>query len=98
MTLWNAIDVIQSQFYNLKLVLNADKTKHMLFSSSKKMHWYIITYKTILGLLPSYLCCLIQWKSVGKYSLHSQNGHTLSVPFVRTELGKKAFMYAAPSN
>ncbi len=67
-------------------------------SIRRKMHWYAIIYKAILGMLPSYLCCLIQQKIVEKYFLCSQNCYTLSVPFVRSELGKKAFMYAAPSD
>ncbi len=62
------------------------------------MHWYLIIYKAILGMLPSYLCCLIKQKIVEKYFLRSQNCYTLSVPFVRSELGKKAFMYAAPTD
>ncbi len=64
----------------------------------RKMHWYLIIYKAILGMLPSYLCCLIKQKAVEKYFLLSQNYYTLSVPFVRSELGKKAFMFAAPSD
>ncbi len=64
----------------------------------RKMHWYLIIYKAILGMLPSYLCCLIKQKIVEKYFLRSQNCYTLSVPFVRSELGKKAFMYAAPTD
>ncbi len=43
-------------------------------------------------MLPLYLCCLIQQKIVEKYFLYSQNCYTLAVPFVRSELGKKAFM------
>ncbi len=35
--LQSAFDVIQSRIYNLKLVLNVDKTKNMLFSGKKKM-------------------------------------------------------------
>ncbi len=60
------------------------------------MHWYLIIYKAILGMLPSYLCCLN-----GKMLRNVSFVHKiviLSVPFVRTELGKKAFMYAAPSD
>ncbi len=49
-------------------------------------------------MFPSYFCCLIKLKVVEKYFLRSQNYYTLSVPFVRSELGKKAFMYAAPSD
>ncbi len=64
----------------------------------RKMHWYLIIYKAILGMLPSYLCCLIKQKAVEKYFLRSQIYYTLSVPFVRSELGKKAFIYAAPSD
>ncbi len=36
-----------------------------------KVHWYLIIYKAILGMLPSYLCCLIKQKAVEKYFLHS---------------------------
>jgi len=60
------------------------------------MHWYLIIYKAILGLLASYLCCFMQQKIIKNYSLRSQNFYTLSVTFVQTELGKKSFMYAAP--
>ncbi len=34
--LQSAFNVIQSRLYSLKLVLNADKTKYVLFSSKKK--------------------------------------------------------------
>lgn len=36
-------------------------------------------------------------KHVSSYSLQSQNFSLLSVPVVRTELGKKTFQFAAPS-
>ncbi len=62
------------------------------------MHWYFIIYKAIMGMLPSYLCCLIKQKAVEKYFILSQNCYTLSVAFVRSELGKKAFKYATPSD
>ncbi len=42
----------------------------------RKMHWYLIIYKAILGMLPSYLCCLIKQKAVEKYFLRSQNYYT----------------------
>ncbi len=54
------------------------------------MHWYLISYKAILGISPSYLCCLIKQKIV-----FAHNFFLYSVPFVRSELAKKAFMYAA---
>ncbi len=38
----------------------------------RKMHWYLIIYKAILGMLPSYICCLIRQKIVEKYFLRSQ--------------------------
>ncbi len=68
------------------------------FLTRRKMPWYLIIYKAILGMLPSYLCCLIKQKAVEKYFLRSQNCYTLFVPLVRSELGKKAFMFAAPSD
>ncbi len=61
----------------------------------RKMHWYLLIYKAILGFLPSYLCCLIQQKVVVNYSLRSQSFYNLHVPSARTNLGKTAF---APSD
>lgn len=58
---------------------------------------YIYIYKAILGVLPSYLCSLLMKKSVGNYSLRSQDVVLFSVPHVSTVLGKKAFVYSAPS-
>src|SRR4029434_10933099 len=60
-------------------------------------HWYSFIYKAILGLLPYNLCFLIKQKSAGKYSLRSEDCFMLTVPNARTEIGKRAFMYSAPS-
>lgn len=89
----------------LRFILNCKSSVHHCtlyksvggpsLSSRRKIHWYLMVYKAILGMLPSYLCRLIQHKSVTKYSLRSQNCYMLSVPFARTELGKKSFAYAA---
>ncbi len=64
----------------------------------RQMHWYLLIYKAILGFLPSYLCCLIHQKVVVNYSLRSQSFYNLYVPSARTNLGKTAFKYAAPSD
>lgn len=40
---------------------------------------------------------MIQQKAVGNYSLRSQSYYYLHVPPARTNLGKTAFKYAAPS-
>lgn len=66
-------------------------------SNRRSGHWHIFIYKAMLGLLPSYICSLITWRSVGSYSLRSNDHLLLSVPFARTELGKRAFVYSAPS-
>lgn len=60
-------------------------------------HWYTFIYKAILGLLPFYLCIFIVQKC-GGYSLRSLDFILLTVPNVRTEFGKRAFMYSAPSS
>ena len=60
-------------------------------------HWYSFIYKAILGLLPYYLCVLIKQKSAGNYSLRSQDCFMLTVPNARTEIGRRAFVYSAPS-
>ncbi len=45
--LQSAFDVIQSRIYNLKLVLNVDKTKYMLFSGSKKFDKNVFSLQTL---------------------------------------------------
>ncbi len=64
----------------------------------RKMHWHLLIYKAILGHLPNYLCCFIQRTLFGNHSLRSQSNYNLCVSFVRTELGKTAFKYAAASD
>ena len=61
-------------------------------------HWYTLIYKAILGLLPNYLCVCINQRSVGQYSLRSLDFFMLTVPNARTEMGKRAFGYSAPSS
>ena len=59
-------------------------------------HWHILIYKAIIGALPPYLRMYIHRKCTGSYRLRSENFFLLTVPKVRTELGKRAFSYAAP--
>lgn len=66
-------------------------------SNRRSGHWHTFIYKAMLGLLPSYICSLITWRSVSSYSLRSNDHLLLIVPFARTELGKRAFVYSAPS-
>jgi len=66
-----------------------------LLNIRRKMHWYLLIYKAILGYLPPYLCCLSKQKLPGNYSLHSVSIHNLCVPFARIELGKTSLKYAA---
>lgn len=58
-------------------------------------HWYVFIYKTILGLIPSYLSCFLT-KTQGSHNLRSMDVLQFVVPKVRTELGKKAFRFSAP--
>ena len=60
-------------------------------------HWYTFIYKAILGLLPFYFGHFLVQKC-GGYSLRSLDFILLTVPNVRTEFGKRAFMYSAPSS
>ncbi len=64
----------------------------------RKMHWNLLIYKAILGNLPNYLCYFIQRTLFGNHSLRSQSNYNLCVSFVRTELGKTSFKYAAASD
>ena len=59
-------------------------------------HWLTFIYKSILGLLPTYLYLHI-CRNVSRYGLHSQDITQMQVPRVKTELGKRAFKFSAPS-
>ena len=63
-------------------------------STRRLSHYCTFIYKAILGVLPSYVCSLIMRKSAGPHFLRSQDLVLLSVPNVRTEQGKKAFVYS----
>ena len=58
---------------------------------------YTFIYKAILGLLLFYFAIFIAQKC-GGYSLRSLDFILLTVPNVRTEFGKRAYMYSAPSS
>lgn len=64
--------------------------------SRRNSHLYSFIFKAILGLLPSYICSLLVMKHAGRYSLRPHGYLLLSVPFARTELGKRAFVHLAP--
>ena len=64
-------------------------------SMRRTTHWYLFIYKSIIGLLPSYLSTYLTRKQ-SDHSLRSLDYITFAIPSVRTELGKKAFCYAAP--
>lgn len=58
--------------------------------------WLTFVYKSLIGLVPSYLS-LYMCKKQNQHALRSQDVLQLVVPRVRTELGKKGFKHAAPS-
>ena len=61
----------------------------------RRIHWLCFIYKTLIGLVPDYLCAYLL-RNQGQYSLRSQDVLQLTVPRARTELGKKAFKQVAP--
>ncbi len=73
------------------------KVGWLSLSARRLLHWYTFIYKAIIGLLPSYLCTYLTFTSNPSYRLHSLDFLTASVPRTRTEFGKRAFMFSAPS-
>ena len=65
-------------------------------SARRLSHWLGFIYKSLLGLVPSYICTyMCQRESL--YGLRSQDFIQMLVPTVRTKLGKTAIKYAAPT-
>ena len=73
------------------------KVGWLSLSARRLLHWCTFIYKDITGLLPSYLCTYLTFKSDSSYSLRSLDFLSTSVPRTCTEFGKRAFMYSAPS-
>lgn len=67
------------------------------FFIQRWMHWHLFIYKTVLGLLPPYWNTYILPRPAGTYHLRSPDLFLLTVPKARTDFGKKAFNFAAPS-
>ena len=65
-------------------------------SVRRHSHLLLFIYKSVLGLLPSYLTTYLI-RSSDRRGLRSQDFIKMFVPRVRTELGKTAFKYASPS-
>lgn len=65
-------------------------------STRRELHCLTFIYKALLGELPSYLSLLISRNSIN-YQTRSQSYIRLFVPRVRTEQGKTAFSFYAPS-
>ena len=63
----------------------------------KRLKLYILPYKAILGLLSSYLLSYTNQSNARTYNLRSQDLPLLSVPKVRTELGRTVLRFDAPS-
>ena len=58
-------------------------------------HWYLFIFKALSGLLPPYICSMLNLDP-SPYQTHSSDILTLKVPFAHTELGKAAFSISAP--
>ena len=65
-------------------------------SIRRHLRWLTLVFKALIGLVPSYLGVFMCKKS-SEHALRSQDVFQLVVPFARTDRGKKAFKYAAPS-
>ena len=94
-----------STLLSLIVVCNAHRFCHI----SRLLHWLpvrariqfkilLITFKTIDGPAPKYLCDLLTFKS-SSYNLRSSGIILLSMPAVRSKitLSDRAFMVAAPT-
>ena len=61
-----------------------------------KTHWFMLIYKTLLGLTPLYLRYVLQ-PSSSTYNTCSVSHILLKIPKAHTSLGRSAFQFAAAS-
>ncbi len=62
--------------------------------STSQFHWRFLLVRDVRGFQVNPLCR----HDITRSDRQIGNYYTLSIPFVRSELGKKAFIYAAPSD
>lgn len=101
-----AKSVLRSLDSALRFVTKAEYFTHhcSLYSLSgwpplsihRQYHWLIFIYKAVLGLLPSYLS-VFYFVENNRYNLRSNNSILFSTPAVKSEFGKIAFRYNAPT-
>ncbi len=65
-------------------------------SIRRQHHWLIFIYKAVIGLLPSYLS-VFSFVENNRYNLRPKNSIRFTIPAVKSEFGKIAFRYNAPS-
>ncbi len=90
----------------LRFVIKAEYSTHhcSLYSLSgwpplsirRQHHWLIFIYKAVIGLLSSYLS-VFSFAENNRYNLRSKNSILFTIPAVKSEFGKIAFRYNAPS-
>ena len=88
-----------------RVVTNTSKFEHIT-PKLKKLHWLpikqridyklcLLTYKTLQIQQPTYLCNSLSFPP-HSLSTRSSDSSVLSIPYVRTSLGKRAFSIIAP--
>ena len=64
-------------------------------SQRRDIHWFLFIFKTLSGKHPQYLSQLLSWNN-NLYSTRSSDLLLLSVPKVRSLLGRSSFSFSAP--
>lgn len=62
----------------------------------RNKHWLILVYKAIIGQLPLYMSSLLTVVSQ-EYNLRTSRYILLKIPSMKTEFGKTAFVFSAPT-
>ena len=104
-TLIKRLQLVQNSL--ARVIFPSVKKFDNIADSLKKLHWLpieqriqfkiaVLTFKTLQLNSPSYLSDLLKYKK-SERNLRSNDKNYLSVPFVNSVLGERAFSYTAPS-
>ena len=104
-TCYVSLRVITNTYITLRVITNTSKYQHIT-PTLKKLHWLpikqridykicLLTYKTLTNQQPAYLYNSLSFPS-HSVSTRSSDSLVLSIPYVRSSLGKRAFSVIGP--
>ena len=93
----SALRFITGESYSTHHCTLYDRVGWSSLSERRTKHWHQFIFKAIDGKLPPYITLLLNWRPRTR-GTRSNEWLALDIPSVRSELGKSAFCFDAPTS